>query len=279
MFTRKADSTPHVYQKTARSASGVMGNTKLTGLSYNLRWAKGLFTGLTWGSGERGREKLPRSVFLTGTSSFLREGVSQCEDEVRPEPETAAKLTPEPLSPESSAGITASRVTAHFRATSVMCVLARLQLLAFSRGNHGVGLFPRCLANLMNLLALLLLAKIGLAAHGLDLRARAFLDASALLDGALGNPRMLPARLSLLAGGPLSRLLRPARNQSEQAHKENGVNSCPAMHESNQRLMLTHARQNCCAFESKKIFHPPESRRQPCPFSPKPSESAGCLRR
>ena len=51
MFTRKADSTPHVYQKTARSASGVMGNTKLTGLSYNLRWAKGLFTGLTWGSG------------------------------------------------------------------------------------------------------------------------------------------------------------------------------------------------------------------------------------
>jgi len=51
-------------------------------------------------------------------------------------------------------------VIAGLRATSVTRALARLQLLAFSRGNYGVGPFPRCLANLTNSLALLLLAEI-----------------------------------------------------------------------------------------------------------------------
>lgn len=46
---------------------------------------------------------------------------------------------------------------------------ARLQLLAFSRGNHGVGPFLCRLANLMDLFALVLLAEIAFAAHYLDL--------------------------------------------------------------------------------------------------------------
>src|SRR5262249_18488257 len=95
-----------------------------------------------------------------------------------------------------------------------------------------------------NLLALLLLAEIWFAAHFPYAGAGTFLDASALLHDALGDSRLLPARLALLAGGPLypsgsavrgrswhaRRLLCPNRCQSEQTYRKLNANRSTIMH-------------------------------------------------
>jgi len=110
------------------------------------------------------------------------------------------------FSPESSSGVTAGGlISRRMRAIYLSARAGTPPVAGVQQGNYGVGPFLCCLANLMDLFALLLLAEIAFAAHRLDLQAATFLDASGLLLDAVEIPTLLPARLGLVAGGRLYR--------------------------------------------------------------------------